>query len=60
MTSKIEALDTTGTRERVHDAAMNVKVPKEVKALLESIGGKSGVSAIVRVAIKEYLVKRGY
>lgn len=61
MTGKIEDLDTTGARQRVHDKAVNVKMPEAVVDILDELGeGQGGRSVIIRRAVKEYLVKRGY
>lgn len=61
MVSKIDELDTTGARERIHNFPINVKMPKEIVEILDQLGeGQGGRSVIVRRAVKEYLVKRGY
>lgn len=58
----IGALETSGRRTKTHDDVINVKLPKAVKQIVKKIAEEQGVSdsAIVRVALGEYLKRRGY
>lgn len=57
MTDPVDALRSATGRRKVHDAAINVKLPQEVKATLEAIATDKGVTAstVVRWAIADYL-----
>jgi len=60
--SAIAALEGGGRRVKVHDAIINVKLPKGVKALVNQMAEKREVSdsQVVREALAEYLTRRGY
>jgi len=55
--SPIDALRSVPRRSKIHDTAVNVKIPHEVKQTLESIAATEGVTAstVVRWAIADYL-----
>lgn len=57
MTDPVDALRSATGRKKVHDAAINLKLPHEVKTTLEGIAEKKGVTAstVVRWAIADYL-----
>lgn len=58
----LASLSTSRKRERINDAQIVTKLPKAVKALMEEVAEKNGVSAgaINREALGEYFHKRGY
>lgn len=62
MSHGLELLATKGTREVVHDAAMNFKLPATVKNLVETYATekKETAAQIVRDALSEYFERRGY
>lgn len=62
MTTTIEALNSGGKRERVHNAQIVTKVPQSAKDLVNTISKKENVSeaTIVRQALAEYFERRGY
>lgn len=53
----IDALRAVPRRSKIHDSAVNVKIPHEVKEMLDSIATEQGVSTgtVVRWAIGDYL-----
>lgn len=53
----IDALRQVPRRSKIHDTAINVKIPHEVKELIENIASDEGVSGatVVRWAIGDYL-----
>lgn len=55
----IDALRAVPRRSKIHDTAVNVKIPHEVKELIDSIAADNGVSGatVVRWAIGDYLKK---
>lgn len=62
MSHGLELLATKGTREVVHDAAMNFKLPASVKQLIEEYAAekKETAAQVVRDALSDYFERRGY
>lgn len=60
MTDPVDALRSASRRSKVHDAAINVKLPHEIKTTLEGIAQEESVTAstVVRWAIADYLKAR--
>lgn len=62
MTNTLADLTNGGKRVKTHDAQIVVKVPTAAKTLVNKAADAEGVSAatIVRLAVAEYLERRGY
>lgn len=62
MTADIARLTGAGGREKIHDDAINVKLPAAIKKLFEDIAenNHTSVGHEVRIAMGEYLTRRGY
>ncbi len=60
--SAIDELRSSANRRRVHDTQIVVKLPKEARELIRYAADNQGISdsAVVRLAIAEYLERRGY
>jgi len=60
--SAINELRSSASRRRIHDSQIVTKLPADAKTLISRIADDQGVSdsAIVRLAIAEYLERRGY
>lgn len=60
--SAIDELRSSAGRRRIHNTQMVLKLPAEARALISKVAENQGVSdsAIVRLAIAEYLERRGY
>lgn len=56
------SLRSGGSRQKIHNDQMMVKLPSAVKKIVENIGTETGTSAsaVVRDALAEYLERRGY
>ncbi|WP_330242002.1 ribbon-helix-helix protein, CopG family [Streptomyces sp. NBC_00525] len=59
MTNSVDALRSIPQRTRVHDTAINLKIPGEVKDRLEQVAKDQEVSmsTIIRWALADYLEK---
>lgn len=60
--SAVDSLRSSANRRKIHDDQMVLKLPKEAKALVRSVAESQGISdaAVVRLAIAEYLERRGH
>lgn len=58
----LASLQAPKKREKVNDGQIVTKLPKAVKALINEVATKDGVSdaTIVREALGEYFGRRGY
>jgi predicted transcriptional regulator len=58
----INDLRSSANRRRIHDKQIVVKLPAEAKDLISKAAEGMGVSdsAVVRLALAEYLERRGY
>lgn len=58
----IDSLRSSANRKKVHDAQMVLKLPVSAKDMIRMVAHDQGISdaAIVRLAIAEYLERRGY
>jgi hypothetical protein len=58
----LEALSSSGKRERVHDEMLPIKHPSNVRVLVKEEAEKQGSTeaAVWRAAMGEYLERRGY
>lgn len=56
---EIDSLRNVPRRRKIHDAAMHIKLPGEVKKVLEEIAVREGVTAstVIRWAVADYLKK---
>lgn len=61
-TNPLEALASTGKREKIHGEMLPVKHPSSVRALVKEVAGQTGTTeaGVWRAAMAEYLEKRGY
>lgn len=58
--TNLDNLRSVPRRNKIHDASINVKIPHEVKTVLEGIAATESVTAstVVRWAIADYLKGR--
>lgn len=61
-TNPLEALTSTGKREKVHDEKLLVKHPAAVRTLVKQVAAETGLSenGVWRDAMAEYLGRRGF